>query len=139
MTTVEYSGVADARAHFKDILDAAMAGTPASIRRDSQQVAVVDAARLRFFLASVAPRAEVVAEAGGWSVFIPGLPIAADGDTFEAAIDEMVDALREYAEDWVSHLRHAPNHVDNWALVQLVALSDDQTLSGWLTGGTPAR
>jgi hypothetical protein len=35
------------------------------------------------------PSAQVVLEAGGWSAFIPGLPIAADGATFEEAIDEL--------------------------------------------------
>jgi predicted RNase H-like HicB family nuclease len=49
-------------------------------------------------------------EAGGWSVFIPGLPIAADGATFDEAINQMVDGLREYAADWQDHLLDIPNH-----------------------------
>jgi len=60
---------------------------------------------LRHFLATLNPaRAQVLPEAGGWSVFILGLPIAADGATFDEAINEMVDALREYAADWQDHL-----------------------------------
>jgi hypothetical protein len=55
----------------------------------------------------------VLAETGGWSVFLSGLPIAADGTTFDAAVDEMVQALREYAEDWQARLRSAPNHRNN--------------------------
>ena len=43
-------------------------------------------------------------------MLLPGLPIAADGETFDEALDEMVSALREYAEEWADHLRHAPNH-----------------------------
>jgi predicted RNase H-like HicB family nuclease len=83
----------------------------------------------------VAPsQAQVVQEAGGWSVFIPGLPVAADGETFEQAITEMVAALRDYAEDWQDHLLHAPNHRDNWGLVQMISLSSDEQLRGWLTG-----
>jgi predicted RNase H-like HicB family nuclease len=66
------------------------------------------------------PPAQVVHEAGGWSAFIPGLPIAADGATSEEATDELVDAIREYAEDWHDRLRHAPNHQENREIVQLV-------------------
>jgi hypothetical protein len=42
---------------------------------------------------------DVVAR-GGWSVFINGLPVAVGGPTFDAAVDEMIRALREYAHDW---------------------------------------
>jgi hypothetical protein len=52
------------------------------------------------------------------------LPIAADGNTFDEAVMEMVDALREYAEDWQDHLLDAPNHRDGWGLVQLIGLRD---------------
>jgi predicted RNase H-like HicB family nuclease len=78
--------------------------------------------------------AQVVAEGGGWSVFIPGLPVAADGATFDEAIMEMVDALREYADDWQGHLHSAPNHADNRGLIQLIAHSSDDQLREWLTG-----
>lgn len=80
------------------------------------------------------PRVKVVQEADGWSVFIPGLPMAADGASFDEAIDEMIAALREYAEDWQESLSGAPNHRDNWGLVQLISLSDDQQLRAWLVG-----
>jgi hypothetical protein len=74
----------------------------------------------------------VVAETDGWSVFLPGLPIAADGTTFDAAVDEMVQALREYAEDWQARLRGAPNHRNNGDLVQLISLRDDDQLREWV-------
>lgn len=107
---------------------------PARLRRDSQQIALVDADRLRRFLASLTTRAEVVPDQGAWSVFIPGAPVAADGANFDEAVDEMVLALREYAEDWVDHLHRAPNHAEHWGLVQLVGLSDDDQLAAWLAG-----
>ena len=135
MTAVHYDSYSDARAHLKDLLDAAERGRVATVRRESASAAVLDANRLRHFLAAVVPsRAEVVAEAGGWSVFIPGLPIAADGPTFDEAIEEMVQALREYADDWHDRLLDAPNHRDNWGLVQLISLSDDDQLRDWLAG-----
>ena len=46
----------------------------------------------------------------------------------------MVDALREYAQDWQDHLLTAVNHRDNWGLVQLISLSDDEKLREWLVG-----
>lgn len=135
MTALHYDSYTEARTHLKELLDAAEQGRPASVRRDSSTAMVVDAARLRRFLLSVYPsKAQVVAEAGGWSVFIPGLPVAADGTTFDEALTDMVDALREYADDWQDHLYSAPNHADTWGLVHLIALSDDSQLRQWLTG-----
>jgi hypothetical protein len=135
MSAVHYDSYTEARTHLKDLLDAAERGCTATVRRESSMSAVVDAERLRHFLGAVSQvRAEVVAEAGGWSVFMPGLPIAADGVTFDEAIVEMVDALREYATDWQDRLREAPNHRENWGLVQLISLSSDEQLRDWLVG-----
>ncbi|MDQ2585723.1 prevent-host-death protein [Saccharothrix yanglingensis] len=135
MPAVHYDSYTDARAHLKDLLDAAEKGRVATVRRDSSTTAVVDVKRLRHFLASTVPsHAQVVPEAGGWSVFIPGLPVAADGASFDEAITEMIDALREYAEDWQQRLLDAPNHRANWGLVQLISFSDDEQLRDWLVG-----
>jgi predicted RNase H-like HicB family nuclease len=135
MRDVHYNSYTEARTHLKDLLDAAARGRTATVRRESTTAAVVDADRLRRFLAALSPvRAQAVAEAGGWSVFIPGLPIAADGATFDEAISELIAALREYAADWQERLADATNHQDNWGLVQLVALSDDDQLRDWLVG-----
>lgn len=132
-TDVHYDTVTEARKHFAELLDAAERGVPATVRRDATRAAVVDAERLRYFLVRLHPaRAQVVSEAGGWSIMLNGLPLAADGETFDEALDEMVDVLREYAEDWADHLRHAPNHADNWGLVQIIDLSTDAELKAWL-------
>jgi predicted RNase H-like HicB family nuclease len=135
MSIARYDSYSDARAHFKDLLDAAERGRVATVRRDAGLTAVVDVERFRSLLARLNPsRAQAVAEGGGWSVFIAGLPVAADGATFEEAIDEMIDALREYADDWQERLLNAPNHRANWGLVQLISLSDDDQLRQWLVG-----
>jgi predicted RNase H-like HicB family nuclease len=135
MSSVHYDSYTEARAHLKDLLDAAERGRVATVRRDSVRTAVVDVERLRHFLASIVPsRAQVVPEDGAWSVFIPGLPVAGDGATCDEAISEMIDALREYAEDWQRRLLDAPNHRDNWGLVQLISFSDDDQLREWLVG-----
>ncbi|MBT2445606.1 prevent-host-death protein [Streptomyces sp. ISL-43] len=135
MSAVHYESYTEARTHLKELLDAAGEGRVATVRRAAGCAAVVDVERLRRYLSAVCPsKAEVVAEAGGWSIFIPGLPIAADGSGFDEAVNEMVDALREYADDWQERLRLAPNHQDSWGLVQLIALSDDRQLADWLVG-----
>jgi predicted RNase H-like HicB family nuclease len=133
--TVHFDSYTEARAHLKALLDAAEAGRVATVRRESATTAIVDVERLRHYLSVVSPsRAQVVSEAGGWSIFIPGVPIAADGATFDEAVTEMIDALREYAEDWQDHLLDAPNHRESWGLVQLISLSDDEQLRDWLVG-----
>jgi len=135
MPAVHYDSYSEARAHLKEVLDAAESGRVVTVRRESRQAAVLDADRLRHFLATCVPsRAQVVHEEGGWSAFIPGLPVAADGATFDEAIDELALALREYAQDWHDRLRHAPNHSENWGTVQLIGLSDDDQLRDWLRG-----
>ncbi|MEU6785600.1 prevent-host-death protein [Nonomuraea angiospora] len=135
MTAVHFDSYTEARAHLKALLDAAERGRVATVRRESATTALVDVDRLRHYLAAVTPsHAQAVPEDGGWSIFIPGLPLAADGRTFNEAVTEMVDALREYAEDWQDHLLDAPNHRENWGLVQLISLSDDDQLREWLVG-----
>jgi predicted RNase H-like HicB family nuclease len=137
MPAVHYDSYTEARNNLKNLLDAAENGQVATVRRESATTAVLDAARLRYFLASVVPsRAQVVQEGDGWSVFIPGLPVTADGATFDEAVDEMVEALREYAQDWQDRLLRAPNHRENWGLVQLISLSDDDQLREWLVGSS---
>ncbi|WP_169982872.1 prevent-host-death protein [Microbispora sp. H10836] len=135
---VHFASYSEARAKLKELLDAAERGRSATVSRDDRTAAVVDGERLRCSLTRVCPsHARMVPEDGGWSVFIPGLPVAADGRTFDEAIDEMIDALREYAEDWQDHLLNAANHRDNWGLVQMICLSSDDQLREWLTGVAP--
>lgn len=125
-----------ARAHFKELLDAARRGRVATVQRKTGRAAVVDAERLRASLVGVLPLPQVVAENDGWSAFLPGVPMAADAATFDEAIEEMIVALRENAGDWQERLLDAPNHHSNWALVQVVELSDDAQLREWLVGAT---
>ena len=87
-------------------------------------------------MSAVLPCVEVVAEAGGCSVLIPGLPIVVDGDTVGDATLEMIDALREYARDWHEYLRDAPNHRENRDLVQMIDHSDDDQLRNWIIGSS---
>lgn len=129
-----------ARAQLRDVLDAAHAGRLATVARDRQRFAVVDAATLRRQLCAARPSGAVVAaEGGGWSAFIPGVPVHGEGGTFDDAIADLVEALRDYAEDWNERLLDAPNHRDNWALVALVELSDDDELRDWIVAPQAAH
>ncbi|MEI6622206.1 MAG: prevent-host-death protein [Actinomycetes bacterium] len=133
--TVHYSTLRAGREHLTDVLDAAAEGRPASVSRGKRTFATVDADRLAAYLRLVRPaRAEVLAENDGWSVFIPGLPIAADGATLDEALDETVLALRDYADAWSERLRLVPNHADNWDLAHVVEFSSDDQLKVWLRG-----
>lgn len=120
-------------ANLKPILDTARTGRLVTVTRGPDVSAVVSAVRFREFLAATLPsRARVVYENGACVVFIPGLAVAAEASTFDEAITEMLNGLRDYAEDWDSHLADAPNHAENWGLVNLVRLSDDDQLRSWL-------
>jgi hypothetical protein len=57
--------------------------------------------------------------------------------TFEDAIDELAIAIREYAQGWRDRLQHAANRSEDWGIVQLVGLSDDDQLRDWLRGSAP--
>jgi hypothetical protein len=134
---LDFPTVTAARANLKDILDAADEHLPVTVHRDGRSSAVLDAGYLLTLLVKAVPaRAEVVAEADGWSVMLPGLPITGDGPTVSAAVTEVIDALREYAQDWVADqdLRRAVNHRGNDSLVALVHLSTDEQLRGWING-----
>lgn len=134
MTAVAYKNYSDARKEFKEVLDDAESGRPVGVQRRERRVAVVDAEGLRNALAHSrdVPQPVAVAEAGGWSIMLPGAPVAADGADFDEAIDEFVLALREYAVDWVERLHLVPNHARHWALIQFVAFSTDEQLAAWI-------
>ena len=84
-------------------------------------------------------QATVVAEGGGWSAVLPGLTVHGEGETFEQAIDDLLEALREYADDWNDRLLNAPNHREHWPVVELVELASDDQLRAWLLGEQPGR
>lgn len=128
-------GFAGARKSFKTILDTSDRGGLSIIERGESSASVVNTSLFKEFLVNnLAAKAQVVNEDGAWAMFLPGLPLAAEGTTLEEATIDLIDALREYAEDWEDHLRMASNHRGNWALVQLIDSSTDEELAAWLTG-----
>lgn len=139
--TRHFSNYTSARTNLRGVLDAAHAGLVTTVVRDGERYVVLDAEVLREELSHLLrSRAVVVAEGGGWSALVPGVPVHGDAATFEEAIADLIQALREYAEDWNEDLHTAPNHRQHRALVELVELSSDEQLRDWLldTAADPA-
>lgn len=135
MPTRHFESYTKARTNFRDLLDAAQAGYVTTLERGRGRYAVIDGEVLRAQLATLLPsRAVVAAEGGGWAAFLPGLPLSGEGDDLDDALDDLIETLRDYAVDWNERLIHAPNHRGNWALANLVELSDDAQLKEWLLG-----
>ena len=108
-------------------------GRVTTVERERERFAVIGGDVLRAQLATLRPsRAVVAAEGGGWAAFLPGLPLSGEGDDLDGALEDLIEALREYAVDWNERLLNAPNHRGNWAIVNLIELSDDAELKAWL-------
>lgn len=124
------------RDHLRDVLDAARSGLVTSVTRGAEKFVVVRADEQRKMLARLRPAdAQVLAEGGGWAVIFPGLPVHGDGETLEGAMNDALEALREYAEAWNDHLHAAANHRDKRDVVELVELSSDDELRSWILAG----
>lgn len=131
--TTDYETYSSARAHLKDVFDAARSGRTVTMRRDKDIVAVTPADRLREHLSrAVAPGVSVTREGDTVIAIMEGRPFGAEGADIDDALDELIDTLREYAADWEERLQHAANHRDAWALVQLIRLSTDEQLREWM-------
>ena len=136
MPAVQYDRFTEARNHLKELLDAAEEGRPAAVIRQDRSTVLVDRTRfVRYLMALNAGRVELVPDGDAWLAVLADSPISAEGDDAADAIDELIDAMREYAEDWSARLRLALNHEQNWGLVQLVDHSSDDELRAWITGG----
>jgi hypothetical protein len=133
MVTRRFASFTEARKHLPRVLDAARAGLVTTVTRDQETFVVISAGTLGEELRRLLPaKAVVVAEGGGWAAFLPGVPVHGDAETFDAAIDDLIVGLREYAEDWNDRLHTAPNHLQQRSMVQLIELSDDAQLRDWL-------
>lgn len=130
-----YDSFSSARERFRDLLDTAGSGRIVSVKRPNGAVAVLPEQYVRELLASrIGSPVRMVFEDGAWAALIAGLPLAAEATSPEDAVDELIVALREYVTDWHDHLGVAPNHADNWPLVEFVGISDDDQLRAWATG-----
>ncbi|WFR68414.1 hypothetical protein P9139_09675 [Curtobacterium flaccumfaciens] len=132
----DYPTYSRAREHFKDMLDATATGRTVTIARDGAVSAMLPVDPLRsYFFRTVSPRVSVFRDGGVVVALMEGRPFVSEGGSVDQALDDLALTLQEYAADWEDRLRHAPNHHDAWALVQLVKLSTDAELREWLERG----
>lgn len=127
----------DVRRHWRAHLDRAAAQLPVAFSRAPDEFAVVSVPLLRDALRRSVPTPVVVAEDDGWSIFLDGYPVAADGTDLDEALDDFVVALIDYTDAWIDRLHSAPNHQHAALLVHLVAASTPDELREWVGG--PAR
>lgn len=136
MPRAHFATVSDARAGFKDMIDAAHQGGAGVVHRAGEAYALVPLPLIRDqLMASLDTSPEVFREDGAIGLSLSGMPFASEGATLEDAAADMLDALREYAEDW-PRLRQAPNHARMSRLVPFIDLSTDEQLLEWLTGAS---
>ena len=134
-STRHFDTFTSARTNLRGVLDSAAQGLVTTVTRENERFVVVAADAFAHDLRRLLPsRAVVVAEGGGWSAIIPGVPVHGDAGSFAGAIEDLIVALREYAQDWNTRLFRAPNHLRQRSLVELVELSDDDQLRAWLLG-----
>lgn len=130
---VDFQGIGVARANLKKVFDATDEGKSVTLARGGEIVVALPAERVRkYFAETIAMNLQVELSGGSTFLYSETLPFHSEGDSIESAKKDMVDLLREYAEDWEDHLYLAPNHADFWGLVQLVKLSTDAELLDWM-------
>ena len=108
-----------------------------------ERFVVFEAERLAEHLMRLRPSSAVVlAEGGGWSAVLPGLPVHGDGESLDEALADLMDALREYGEDWNDRLRTVPNHLshrENLVVATIAQPASDNQLRSWLLPRTQAE
>lgn len=133
---VDYPTYSSARAHLRDVLDATARGRTVTLARDGELSAVMPVDRLRaYFFHTVSPRIRILREEGRTVALMEERPFVSEGVDVEAALDDLLLSLREYADDWEARLGTAPNHAQAWGLVQLIKLSTDVQLLDWFDRG----
>lgn len=137
MSVAEYK-ISEAREKISAIYDRAALGGVTVISKGSDRLmAAVPVDRLAQALALVAPlAAQVSFSEHGVAAWLPNLPVHAQGVDLDQAVDNLAEALVEYADLWESQLRSAPNHEGNWAMVARARLlNHDQLVSALVDDG----
>lgn len=139
---LHYDTLKDGRDNLSAVLDAAQDGLLVSLSRGRSRreisagsVAVVKTAVLQDLLEKiVADSIEATYNADDelHTVAVRGLPLAAEGQSLSDALDDLVDEIRDYCDDWVDRLRYALNHEGNIPLVYLAQTMSDDELHAWL-------
>jgi hypothetical protein len=73
-------------------------------------------------------------------VYLCELDVHGAGATLHEALEDLAEAMLEYADDWVDHLRHAPNHQHRAGYVHRIELAGDtQGVVAMLTADADAE
>ncbi|MDP1711843.1 MAG: hypothetical protein Q8K86_05240 [Candidatus Nanopelagicaceae bacterium] len=134
---LEYRTISAARKAIGEIYNTAERHIAVAItREDDAPVAVIRQDHLKKALQALCPLEPQVrfSPDGQASIWLDGLPVSGQGESFEEAGDELIDSLRDYAKTWVEDLREYPNHKHRWDVVNLVLLSNDDELRAFLFG-----
>lgn len=131
---METSTSTEVRTHWRAHLDRASALLPVAFSRGEETFSVVSVPLLQGLLRRSVPAPVVLPEDDGWSIFLDGYPVAADGVDLDEAIDDFVVALTDYVEAWVSRLHTVSNHQDAAPLALLVESSSADELREWARG-----
>lgn len=132
---LDYPKISAARDAIGAIYTAAHSQLVVSITRENDApVAVILKDDLKQALQALCPIEPKVSfsKNGHVSIWIEGLPISSEGDSFEAASFALIAAMRDYAATWVDELRLYKNHRDRWAFANLILLSEDEELHAFL-------
>lgn len=134
---LEYRTISAARNAIGEIYNTAERHLAVAITRENDApVAVIRQDHLKKALQALCllePQVRFSSD-GQVSMWLDGLPVSGQGETFDAAGQEIIDSLREYARTWVEDLRDYPNHKHRWDVVNLVLLSDDDEMRAFLFG-----
>jgi hypothetical protein len=123
---VDYS-ISEARPRLSPLLDEVQQGKVAVIERRGFKalVTALDAeeallARCYGFKPEVS-----FSPSGAVVIWLPELALHAQGASLEAAESDLVDAAIDYAEDWQSFLKNAPNHAERAGWVQRLKIAGE--------------
>lgn len=134
---LEYRTISAARNAIGEIYNTAERHLAVTITRENDApVAVIRQDHLKKALQALCllePQVRFSSD-GQVSMWLDGLPVSGQGETFDAAGQEIIDSLREYAKTWVEDLRDYPNHKHRWDVVNLVLLSEDDEMRAFLFG-----
>lgn len=132
----DYPSFSSARENLKEVLDATEHGVSVTVARQGNVSVVMPLDRLReYFFRTVSPHISIFTEKFLTVALMVDRPFAAEGVDLDSALADLIIVLREYAADWDTRLKDAPNHQQYWALVQLVKYSTDEQLIEWFESG----
>ena len=125
-----------ARAQWAQLLNGVEHGDWQVIRRFNERVVAVRAQDMTDLLSLCCPFSpEVLFEDDGVAIWLPELEIYGRGASLEAAATDLLEAAREYAEEWDATLKDAPNHrAREWHVRRIQLAADDAALCTTLLG-----